>query len=885
MNARTALRRRCARPVAVALVTWASAATVITLPGAPVVAVVCGLSSVLTAALFAWRRRAVIGVCAVALACAAAAAAGVAFVDPIRDDVAGMRVDGGRHLEVAVVATGRLSVSNGGDVWFDAVASSLAAGPRHLGGPIPVRVGAPGDARRVLADVGPGSEILLRGTAFAPDGPDRAVLVVRVAEVVRAAPPSGVWSVFEALRDGLVASTSTLPGPGAGLVPGLAVGDTTALDAATEQAMTDTSLSHLTAVSGANCAIVVGAVFAGLALCRAPRWLRVAGACVALVAFVGLVTPEPSVVRAATMAVVAMLAVVLGRPAMGVAVLAAAVTVVLIVDPWTALSLGFGLSAAATAALLLLARPLARGLERWMPRTLALALAVPTAAQLACGPLIILIDPHVPVLGVVANLLADPAAAPATILGALACLAPFPWLRDGLAVLAWIPASWIAGVAHVAAGVGAQNLPWVQGLPGAALLALVGTALCLVILRPTRLVRPWRPVAAAIVAVTVGVVAGQTAVRTVAGSLTLPADWQIAMCDVGQGDATLWRSDGQVALVDTGADPAALEACLRRLGVDRVSLLVLTHFDLDHVGGSAAVVGRVDTVLHGPTSEPPDERVLSRLAHGGARVERAAAGVDGVLGGTRWTVLWPDDPGVSGNDASLVLDVSGLAFPRTMLLGDLGAKPQKALGRRIDVPRVQVVKVSHHGSADQDPAFYGRLAADVGLIGVGADNTYGHPTETLLSTLAALGTTVGRTDTDGALAVWAGADGRLSLWREKHSAPLPLIAARGAGDDTRRNDLRAWRHGQLGAPARHAAHARRVGGCDRRARRPARGRPRSDEGARGPIAAAADGATSRARPPPGELGRRRSCVRGTDRARARSGPPATRADAEHPLQP
>ncbi|WP_366557265.1 ComEC/Rec2 family competence protein [Pseudonocardia sp. SCN 73-27] len=129
-----------------------------------------------------------------------------------------------------------------------------------------------------------------------------------------------------------------------------------------------------------------------------------------LVGFVVLVTPEPSVVRAAAMSAIGILALGFGRLTVGIAVLAAAVTALLIADPWLCRSLGFALSTAATAALLVLARPLADGLGRWMPRPLALALAVPTSAQLACGPLIVLIDPHVPLLGVAANLLADPAA-------------------------------------------------------------------------------------------------------------------------------------------------------------------------------------------------------------------------------------------------------------------------------------------------------------------------------------------------------------------------------------------------------------------------------------------------------------------------------------------
>ncbi|MGC8073980.1 ComEC/Rec2 family competence protein, partial [Salmonella enterica] len=84
-----------------------------------------------------------------------------------------------------------------------------------------------------------------------------------------------------------------LPQPGAGLVPGLAVGDTSSLDAVTENAMNASSLSRLTAVSGANCALVVGAAFALLALCGVRRWIRVMGALLVLAGFVALVTPEP----------------------------------------------------------------------------------------------------------------------------------------------------------------------------------------------------------------------------------------------------------------------------------------------------------------------------------------------------------------------------------------------------------------------------------------------------------------------------------------------------------------------------------------------------------------------------------------------------------------
>lgn len=426
-------------------------------------------------------------------------------------------------------------------------------------------------------------------------------------------------------------------------------------------------------------------------------------------------------------------------------------------------------TAAATAALLVLARPLAAGLERWMPRALALAIAVPASAQLVCGPLIVLIDPHVPLLGIVANLLADPAAAPATIAGALAAIAPFPWLQDGLTALAWIPASWIAAVAYTTAGISAQNIPWPDGLLGAGLLGLVGAAVFVAVVRPRRLPRT-AALAAAASAVSLGLMLGQSAVRTVAGPLTVPAPWQVVMCDVGQGDATLWRSGAAIALVDTGPDPAALTGCLEKFGVEHLDLVVLTHFDLDHVGGAAAVLGRTDLVLHGPTDEGADQRLLERFAATGASLTQATAGMTGTLGATRWQALHPPPRAEPGNDASVAIDVAGPGFPRTEMLGDLGEDAQESLLRRADVTPVQVVKVAHHGSADQDADLYRRLHAAIGLIGVGADNRYGHPTASLLSILESEGTTVGRTDRDGALAVWIDERGRLSLWRENGPA-------------------------------------------------------------------------------------------------------------------
>ncbi|NKF31357.1 MBL fold metallo-hydrolase, partial [Pseudomonas sp. BGM005] len=145
-----------------------------------------------------------------------------------------------------------------------------------------------------------------------------------------------------------------------------------------------------------------------------------------------------------------------------------------------------------------------------------------------------------------------------------------------------------------------------------------------------------RAVAGMVVAVVVAVFGARMLLDGPLASSTTPDGWSIAACDVGQGDALLVRSAGEVALIDTGPEPEPLAECLRSLGIDRIDLLVLTHFDLDHAGGVEALQGRVDEVVHGPTGERSDERTLDRLADGGATVTLAVAGMRGEVGGAEW---------------------------------------------------------------------------------------------------------------------------------------------------------------------------------------------------------------------------------------------------------
>ena len=644
------------------------------------------------------------------------------------------------------------------------------AGGRVAGGIPTLAFGPRGDAAIAI-----GSIVRLEGSFEAAEpGDDRSILLFTDEPPQVIAPPGVLLGLGDAARRSFAEAATHLPGDGATLLTGLAIGDDSRVDDRLDDAMKASSLTHLTAVSGANCAIVIGLVMALGRLAGVPRPVRVGASMAVLVAFVVLVTPEPSVVRAAVMAGLALLALAAGRPVHGPPVLALAVIVLLALDPWMARSYGFILSVAATAGLLLLAGPLARVLARWLPSWLATVIAVPLAAQLACQPVLVLLDASIPLFGVPANMLAAPAAPIATVVGLIGCvlLMVVPPLGMVACWIAWLPAAWIAAVAHGTASLPLARVPWLPGWPGVAVAVLATVVVLLAALGAGRVRR------ASVVVVVVGLVAacGAAAGDRIAQLRDLPDDWQIALCDVGQGDAVVLRSADATALVDTGEDPEPLRACLDDLGVGRLDLLVLTHFDLDHVGGAEAVMGEVDRVLVGPVGERDDAGLVGRFVAGGAEVATASSGLHGSLGDHDWSVLWPPVNGAPepGNDASVVLrmEPAGLCLQgclSSLLLGDLGEEAQQRMSRAAaaGMAPVDVVKVSHHGSADQSAPLYRAASAAAGLIGVGADNGYGHPTADLLDMLAAAGTTPFRSDDDGLVLLSPGADGGVAVWTER----------------------------------------------------------------------------------------------------------------------
>ncbi|GAB3943400.1 hypothetical protein GCM10027614_32010 [Micromonospora vulcania] len=459
--------------------------------------------------------------------------------------------------------------------------------------------------------------------------------------------------------------------------------------------------------------------------------------------------------------------------------MAAAITVLVLVDPELAGDAGFALSVLATGGLLLLAPRWRDGLRRrGVPAGLAEALAVPAAAQLACGPVVAGISGTVSLVAVPANLLAVPAIAPATVLGVVAATVSPLW-PAGAEFAAWLaswPAWWLVVIARQGARLPAGTLPWPGGVAGALLLAGLTVALLVAVRRP--LVR--RLVAV----VGVAVLLGAFPVRLVASGWP-PPGWVVVACAVGQGDALVLPVDaGRAVVVDAGPEPAAVDGCLRRLGVREVPLLVVSHFHADHVGGVAGVFRgrRVAAVLTPPSTDPQSGR---DLVYAAATIGRAAllstvAGARHPVGGVDLLVLGPPYP-LAGtrsdpNNNSLVLRAT-VGGVRILLSGDAETEEQHAILARAgpEQLRAEVLKIAHHGSAYQDMGFLDAVRPAVALVPVGTGNTYGHPNLGLLARLGRGGVRVLRTDTDGDVAAVRSGAGLAVVHRGCHRADDPEL--------------------------------------------------------------------------------------------------------------
>ncbi len=220
------------------------------------------------------------------------------------------------------------------------------------------------------------------------------------------------------IRSGSRRASSGLHHEAGALLRGLTIGDTSDMSWTVEERFRRAGLSHLVAVSGSNVAIVLGAVALGTR--RLGLHLRIAAGAFALCTFVLVVGPEPSVLRAALMGGIGLVAIAVGRRAEPLHALGLAVGALAIARPSLLTAAGFHLSVAATAGIVLWTDPVAQRLR--MPDVVARPLGATLAAQIAVAPVLLASFGELSLIAPLANVLAVPAVAPATVLGYAAAL-------------------------------------------------------------------------------------------------------------------------------------------------------------------------------------------------------------------------------------------------------------------------------------------------------------------------------------------------------------------------------------------------------------------------------------------------------------------------------
>jgi competence protein ComEC len=622
---------------------------------------------------------------------------------------------------------------------------------------------APARVRWPAAAAVPGAVVAVRGrlAALAPQDEyerRRGTHAILRPETIRAtgAHRGGLLGGLDGIRARTErALTSGVPAEQGALARGMVLGQDGALSEGVREDFRATGLAHLVAASGANVILLATLVLAlgaaaGLGL-SARLWL----ALVLVAAYVPLAGAGPSIQRAGVMGAAGLVAALAGRPASRWYALLLAAALTLAWNPHAAADPGWQLSFAAVLSLLALVPALrARLGAAGLPPVLAEALAVTIAATLGTAPLIALYFERLSLVSLPANVLAAPAVAPimwlGTIAGALGQVAPglaapvaalaalplgyLTWLAERAAALPFaevaVPAPGPLGVLATYAGAGATILGWRRLAPRHRRRARAGLALA--------------------------AVAGAVAFALLARPPGAPRDLTISFLDVGQGDATLIQHGAAAVLVDTGPPDGPVLARLRRAGVRRLDLLVLTHDALDHDGAAAAVLDEVPVglVLDGEEATPQATVRALAAAH---RVRRLASDTGQVLrvGPIELRVLWPRrvpaaPAGAEPNDRATVLHVRDGTFD-LLLTADAESNVLAGLA----LPQVEALKVSHHGSDDPGlPGVLQRLRPQAAVVEVGAHNSYGHPTPATLAALRdARVPIVRRTDRDGTVRI------------------------------------------------------------------------------------------------------------------------------------
>jgi competence protein ComEC len=568
----------------------------------------------------------------------------------------------------------------------------------------------------------------------------------------------GLAGLADRLRARLARSMAPgLRGERRAVLAGVVLGEDEGLSDELRDSFRASGLYHLLAVSGQNVALVAGGALLLAWLAGIPRVLGQVGALAAIGTYVLAVGWQPSVVRAGVAGALACLAWLAARPRDRWYFFLVGAGVLLAWNPYSLLDPGFQLSFGAVAAIFVGVPPLERALAGYPgPAWLRTAVAVSTACGIATAPVLLLQFGSVPIYSVPANALAAPAVAPLLGLAFVASVIEpiLPWLAETIGWLNGWLAAWLALCARVVGG-----LPHARLSAGAALLTaafVAGFGLVIARLQPPRGPR------AALLAALAALVGTGWQLGRASNAPPPPTGLRITFFDVGQGDSTLLQVPEGAVLVDEGPPEADVAGQLRRLGITRLTALVLSHPSRDNIGGAEEIVRRLEVgrVFEPalPFPNPFGVPALAAARKQGVPITVTRAGQVLQLGKLHLQMLWPEEgasPGDDPNDHATVLLASYGGVDAL-----LPADAESNVTGRLGLAPVEILKVGHHGSAD--PGLHDLLETlrpRLAIISVGERNDYGHPRGSTLAALAGVpGLDVYRTDRDGRVVVES--DGR-----------------------------------------------------------------------------------------------------------------------------
>lgn len=540
-------------------------------------------------------------------------------------------------------------------------------------------------------------------------------------------------------------------------------GDKSLLPESDYVAMQETGLAHIFAVSGLHCAFLV--TLLSLLIPPTHRRTLCAVASAVLVFYMLLTGLSPSVARACVMQLFLLSAPLFRRGSDPLTSLAAALTVILLVNPYAVGSVSLQLSFAATLGMVLLSGRLYKSFTGWYRgrnravRTalsfLAANLAATLGALVFTAPLTAYYFNILSLVAPLAGLLAVPAAGYAFMSAFVSALLGLVWTPLGH-LAGYVPlllVKYILWVAHLLLAVPYHAVYFTNVYLRVWLLYVYAAFLGCAVTPDGK-----RKYA----------LASALTVLTLAACLWLNSRWQqygafrAAVLDVGQGESVALCSGSEAALVDCGSSNSYVDAgsvaadALQSAGIRRLSAVIVTHYHADHTNGLTEVLTRlpVDT-LYLPDIEDEygvRDRLVSLAAHQGADVVFVTEPTRIALGEAVLTVYPPLLTTGDLNEQGLTALATAGDFD-LLITGDMAGQTEQLLAQTYPLPDVEVLVVSHHGSRySSDESFLRAITPDNAVISVG-DNRYGHPAEETLRRLQAVGATVWRTDQQGSIRI------------------------------------------------------------------------------------------------------------------------------------